>query len=84
MTDKVPLIIDVTPEEQARIERLAHERGFNALTSYLLALVESDAQALEGEPTQAEILENFRQGWKEAMNGEVLPIDTLWDGIEDE
>jgi len=26
--------------------------------------------------------ESFRQGWKEAMRGETLPIDRLWDGID--
>lgn len=25
--------------------------------------------------------QSFGQGWKEAMNGELLPIDELWDGI---
>jgi hypothetical protein len=27
---------------------------------------------------------SFRQGWKEAMRGETLPIDDLWTGIDDE
>lgn len=27
--------------------------------------------------------ESFEQGWKEAMAGDVHPIDTLWDGIDD-
>jgi hypothetical protein len=25
--------------------------------------------------------ESFKQGWKEAMSNELLPIDQLWDGI---
>lgn len=25
--------------------------------------------------------ESFEQGWKEAMNNELLPVDQLWDGI---
>jgi len=24
---------------------------------------------------------SFRQGWEEAMNGELLPLDQLWEGI---
>ena len=24
---------------------------------------------------------SFRQGWEEAMNGELLPIDELWEGV---
>lgn len=27
--------------------------------------------------------ESFSQGWKEAMQGETQPIDTLWDGIDE-
>ncbi len=25
--------------------------------------------------------ESFAQGWKEAMNNELLPLDQLWEGI---
>jgi hypothetical protein len=25
---------------------------------------------------------SFRQGWEEAMNGELLPIDELWEGVD--
>jgi hypothetical protein len=25
--------------------------------------------------------ESFAQGWKKAMNKEVLPVDQLWEGI---
>jgi len=24
---------------------------------------------------------SFRQGWEEAMNSELLPIDQLWEGV---
>lgn len=24
---------------------------------------------------------SFRQGWEEATNGELLPIDQLWEGV---
>lgn len=26
--------------------------------------------------------DSFRQGWKEARNGETMPIDRLWEGID--
>jgi len=26
--------------------------------------------------------ESFKQGWKEALRGEVSPISELWDGID--
>ncbi|MCL4528098.1 MAG: hypothetical protein M1282_01650 [Chloroflexi bacterium] len=25
---------------------------------------------------------SFRQGWEEAMNGELLPLDQLWEGVD--
>ena len=28
--------------------------------------------------------ESFRQGWREATNGETRPISELWDGIDAE
>ena len=28
--------------------------------------------------------DSFRQGWQEAMTGETMPIDELWDGIDAE
>lgn len=28
--------------------------------------------------------ESFRQGWKEALEGETYPISELWDGIDAE
>jgi len=27
---------------------------------------------------------SFRQGWKEAMSGETLPIEELWTGIDND
>lgn len=36
----------------------------------------------EGEP-QAEVLEDFRQSWHEAMTGKTIPIAQVWEGLED-
>ncbi len=27
---------------------------------------------------------SFQKGWEEAMGGEIVPIDQLWTGIEEE
>ena len=27
---------------------------------------------------------SFRQGWKEAMDGQTIPVSELWDGIDAE
>lgn len=84
--DKVTLTIELTTDERERIEQLAHQRGFSIPGDYLLALAEIDAKAQvdDQELTKDELIENFRQGWREAMRGEVYPIETLWDGIDDE
>ena len=28
--------------------------------------------------------ESFRQGWHEARQGEILPVETLWEGLDDQ
>jgi len=28
--------------------------------------------------------DSFKQGWQEAMNGETMPVDELWAGIDAE
>jgi hypothetical protein len=33
--------------------------------------------------TKAEILDDFRQAWHEAMTGQVIPVSQLWEGLED-
>ncbi|ANV85261.1 hypothetical protein AWQ21_13295 [Picosynechococcus sp. PCC 7003] len=34
------------------------------------------------EPTKAELLDDFRQAWHEAMTGQTLPVEQLWDEID--
>jgi len=36
------------------------------------------------DPTQSEILSDFRQAWHEAMTGQTIPVSQLWEGIEDD
>lgn len=36
------------------------------------------------DPTQSEILSDFRQAWHEAMTGRTIPVSQLWEGIEDD
>jgi hypothetical protein len=84
MTKQAPLTIDVTPKARQQIEELARRRGYAALQDYLLALIESDAQAhgeivnLDAEDTKESLLEGFRQSWQEAMTGKTVPLSNLW------
>lgn len=82
MADKVSLVLDLTLEEHQRIEEAARQRGYQALTDYLIALVESDIE--EGEELEEDPIEAFRQSWHEAMTGQTHPVSTLWDDMDDE
>lgn len=35
------------------------------------------------EPSKAARLDDFRQAWHEAMTGQTIPVDQLWDNIDD-
>ncbi len=43
----------------------------------LLNIVRNFREGVSLKPAE----ESFEQGWKEAMNGETMPIDELWTGI---
>lgn len=43
----------------------------------LLAMIRLFRESVTLKPAD----ESFLQGWKEALNNEVLPIEHLWDGI---
>jgi hypothetical protein len=46
----------------------------------LLKIVRLFRQSITLKPAES----SFRQGWQEAMNGETMPIDDLWVGIDAE
>ncbi|HEX6385936.1 MAG TPA: hypothetical protein VF177_14795 [Anaerolineae bacterium] len=46
----------------------------------LLSIVRSYRQSVTLKPAD----ESFRQGWREAMNDETMPLSELWDGIHAE
>ena len=82
-------LLSVSDQERARIEALARQRGFDAPESYLKALIEADAVEHGYEPPfeddeEVDIREQFRQGWREIMEGKAIPIDELWKALDDE
>ena len=90
MTDKDSVIIldlRVKPETGKQIEELAHRRGYDTPDEYIRALIVSDSVAL-GEPLdlddEGDPIEDFRQGWKDAMTGKTLPASALWDLGDDD
>ena len=46
----------------------------------LLNIVRSYRQSVALNPADA----SFQQGWKEAVEGETLPINELWAGIDEQ
>ena len=44
----------------------------------LLEMIHLFRQSIALKPAE----DSFRQGWKEAMKGEVLPVSDLWAGID--
>ena len=44
----------------------------------LLNIVRSYRQSVSLNPAN----ESFRQAWQEAMQGEIFPIEELWEGID--
>ena len=87
MTD---LVLHISQEQRQRIENMAHQRGYEALDAYLLALAELDAQGdlllrdAADDLTQEQLEANFRQGLHEAVSGQTYPIDKLWDMVDDD
>jgi hypothetical protein len=49
----------------------------------VIVLIQGVEDHESGDITKAEILEDFRQAWHEAMTGQIIPISQLWEGTED-
>ncbi len=83
MVDKVALrpSLSLTRAECKQIKEVAKARGYSSVGKYLRALAEADAEALEGKDT---VLDDFRQSWHEAMNGQTIPLSELWNSLGDE
>jgi hypothetical protein len=83
------MVIHFPEEQQKRIEELAHERGYDNVADYLLALVDADEETddLIDDPEQDSIdLEaEFREAWHAAMTGdEGQPVREMLEEIRRE
>jgi hypothetical protein len=38
----------------------------------------------DDEPSQADLLEDFKQAWHEAMTGQTIPVSQLWEDLEND
>lgn len=44
----------------------------------VIVLIPEDTETEENQ-TKEEILNDFRQAWQEAKNGETIPVEQLWE-----
>lgn len=49
----------------------------------VIVLIPEETEIEENEQPKEAILEDLRQAWHEAMNGQTIPVAQLWQGIED-
>jgi hypothetical protein len=84
-------IVELDEIEAEQIARQAQERGYESVLDYLRALVAADALvgALRDDWQEAEdsadVLEaEFREAWHDALTGNTLPVETLWDTMDDD
>ena len=84
-------ILKLDETEAVHISQRAKERGYASLVDYLRALVAADALVevlrddwRDADASAHELETSFREAWHEAMTGDVLPIESLWDGLGDD
>ena len=77
--------------EADAITKRAQERGYPSPEDYLRALVAADALVevlrpdwQDADESADEIETSFREAWHDAMTGNLLPIESLWDAMDDE
>ena len=80
MTTLAPLTINITPEQRQKIEHLAEINGYDTADAYALAILE---QFID-EPTEEEILEDIRESFREAFDGQTIPIEDVLAELEAE
>lgn len=78
MTEMTTITVNVTTEQRQRLEYLAKTYEYESVEAYALSIIED---VLE-EPTKEEILEDIRVSFRQALNGETIPIEDLWTELE--
>jgi Arc/MetJ-type ribon-helix-helix transcriptional regulator len=82
------MVIQIPEEQMKHIEALAHERGYDNATDYVLALIEADEEADDiiddPEEDAIDLEANFREAWHQAMTGQTRPIEELWAELDRE
>ena len=84
-------ILKLDANEADAISQRAKVRGYVSPEDYLRALVAADelVEALSDDWQDAdisadEIEKTFRESWHDAMTGNTLPVESLWDALDDD
>ena len=48
----------------------------------VIVLIPEETEPEAVNQSKEELLEDFRQAWQEAMNGDTIPVEQLWEGLE--
>jgi len=65
-----------------KLERIERDNpAYKRAMSEVIVLIPEEADI--DDQSQAEVLEDFRQAWHEAMTGQTISVAQLWEGLED-
>ncbi len=48
----------------------------------VIILIPEELKSEAGKQSKEALLEDFRQAWQEAMNGDTIPVEQLWEDLE--
>ncbi len=72
----VTISVEITEQDAQQLEAIAHQEGFLTLAEYvrarILALTTDDVD-------ERNLRESVKQGLREALRGEFVPLDQLWE-----
>jgi hypothetical protein len=66
---------------KAQVFTLIDQLSLNEQQEVLQYLVEKTRDDLDDTPDDV-VIEGIRQGFKEAMNGQTIPLSQMWEGID--
>ncbi len=50
----------------------------------VIVLIPEEPESEADNQSKEALLEDFRQAWQEAMNGDTIPVEQLWEDLEND
>lgn len=76
----VTISVELTEQDAQQLEALAQQEGFQTLAEYvrarILALTSEDVD-------ERNLRESVKQGLREALRGEFVPLDQVWEADDE-